>query len=344
MQKFLHHIIYISMSIVLIFMIFTAQNVFAIYETQHRFAHTALTGDLTAHDPSIVRQGKTYYVFATGGGIQIRTSTNLENWVRAGSVFSSIPAWISKDVGTMVTDLWAPDISYVQGTYYLYYAGSAFGKNTSVIGLATNQTLDPADPNYHWVDQGLVIRSTTSDDFNAIDPNLTFDANGNPWLAFGSFWSGIRLRRLETNALGHLSKQDTKIYSLASNPNKHAIEAPFLIYHKPYYYLFASIDSCCLGAKSTYKIVLGRAQSITGPYLNYDGQPMGQNADFKLLAVGSSYAHGPGGESVYLDGNTYRFIFHYYAGSQGSITLAIFNMSWGNDGWPLFSNPFASGQ
>lgn len=337
MQKFLHHITLIFISIVLICVMFRTQNVSAFYETQHHSAQIALRGDLAAHDPSLIRQGKTYYVFATGGGLQIRTSTDLQNWTRAGSVFSTIPSWISQDVGSNVTDLWAPDISYVKGTYYLYYAGSAFGKNTSVIGLTTNQTLDPTNPNYHWVDQGLVIRSTPSDDFNAIDPNLTFDANGNPWLDFGSFWSGIQLRRLDSNSLGHLDQQDTKLYHLASNPNGHAIEAPFLIYHKPYYYLFTSIDYCCRGADSTYKIAMARAQSITGPYLNKDGQPMGQNANFTVVATGSSYAHGPGGESIYLDGNIYRIIFHYYAGSQGKTTFAIFNMSWGKDDWPLFS-------
>ncbi len=323
----------------LICVVFKAQTAFAFYAIPHNGVSISPRGDLAAHDPSIVKQGNTYYVFSTGGGIQIRTSTDLISWTRAGFVFSAIPSWISHAVGSNVTDLWAPDISYVKGTYYLYYAGSVFGKKTSIIGLATNQTLDPTSPKYHWDDKGLVLQSTESDDFNAIDPNLTFDAHGNPWLDFGSFWSGIRLSRLDPS----FSKASQPYYHLASNAQGHnAIEAPFLIYHNGYYYLFASTDYCCRDANSTYRTVVTRAQNIIGPYSNQDGQPVGHTANFTVLLHGSSYAHGPGGESLYLDGNIYRFICHYYAGSQGKTTLAILNILWSSDGWPHLYYPFST--
>lgn len=63
---------------------------------------------------------------------------------------------------------------------------STFGKNRSVIGLATNRTLDPRSPNHRWVDEGLVVRSTPEDDWNAIDANLAVDERGTPWLVWGS--------------------------------------------------------------------------------------------------------------------------------------------------------------
>jgi hypothetical protein len=75
-------------------------------------------------------------------------------------------------------ELWAPDISYSHGMYRLYYAYSLFGVNTSGIGLALNKTLDAKSPQYKWVDQGLVLDSKASDDFNAIDPNYVEDAHG----------------------------------------------------------------------------------------------------------------------------------------------------------------------
>jgi arabinan endo-1,5-alpha-L-arabinosidase len=74
--------------------------------------------------------------------------------------------------------------------YYLYYAVSAFGKNTSAIGVATNKTLDPSDKNFNWIDHGEVIESVPGRDlWNAIDPNLII-AENEPWLVFGSFWNG----------------------------------------------------------------------------------------------------------------------------------------------------------
>ena len=177
-----------------------------------------LSGDFWGtHDPSIMKEGDTWYVFATGlaprGQMAIRCSQDLHVWKHCGQVFTEIPEWIRKESpGTK--ELWAPDISYFNGQYHLYYAYSLFGKNTSGIALATNKTLDSASPDYKWVDQGLVLRSGTGDDFNAIDPNLVMDASGQTWLAFGSFWSGIKMRRID-RATGKLSVEDSHLYALA---------------------------------------------------------------------------------------------------------------------------------
>src|ERR1700712_2424221 len=98
------------------------------------------------HDPSIAKDGGTYYVFATGkapegGQFPMRCSEDLVTWRRCGHVFDEIPKWIQeRSPGTK--ELWAPDISFSHGMYRLYYAYSLFGKNTSGIALATNKTLD----------------------------------------------------------------------------------------------------------------------------------------------------------------------------------------------------------
>src|SRR5579871_417537 len=124
------------------------------------------------HDPSMIAQGHTYYLFSTGapdgsvgnGNIQIRTSSDLRHWQYRGTVFKDIPGWITDAVGP-IPNLWAPDISYWGGLYHLYYAGSSFGTTNSVIGLATNVTLDQTSPHYRWGDRGLVIRSVQGDDW-----------------------------------------------------------------------------------------------------------------------------------------------------------------------------------
>ena len=107
--------------------------------------------------------GGTYYLFSTGdpagtignGNIQIRTSPYLRHWTYTGTVFADKPAWITAALGS-IPNLWAPDISYFGGLWHLYYAGSRFGSNNSVIGLATTPALDPRSPRYHWTDDGLV--------------------------------------------------------------------------------------------------------------------------------------------------------------------------------------------
>ena len=161
-----------------------------------------------AHDPSMIREGETYYVFTTGkspagGQLAIRCSSDLIHWRHCGQVFEAVPVWIKqRSPGTR--DLWAPDISYSGGRYHLYYAYSLFGKNTSGIALATAQTLDPNSPLHGWHDEGLVLESIAADDYNAIDPNYIEDATHHAWLAFGSFWTGIKMRSLDA-ATGKLS-------------------------------------------------------------------------------------------------------------------------------------------
>jgi arabinan endo-1,5-alpha-L-arabinosidase len=310
-----------------------------------------LSGDFWGtHDPSIMKDGNTWYVFATGkakggGQFQIRCSSDLHAWKLCGQVFDAIPDWIHKDSpGT--EELWAPDISFHNGVYQLYYAYSLFGKNTSGIALATNKTLDPASPDYKWVDHGLVLRSVASDDFNAIDPNFIVDARGNSWLAFGSFWSGIKMRRLD-NATGMLSKEDTKVYALASRakpenaapappnlpPDWEAVEAPFVVHHGGYYYLYVSWDLCCRGTKSTYRTMVGRSKNVTGPYTDQDGKPMLQGGGTQLLTPNQRWL-GPGGESVFMQkGGDDLIVFHAYDAKSGKPALQISTIGWEN-GWP----------
>lgn len=309
-----------------------------------------LTGDYAGtHDPSIARQGENYYVFATGkapdgGQMAIRCSKDLLAWKLCGHVFDEIPAWIRK-VSPAILELWAPDISYFNGKYHLYYAYSAFGVNTSGIALATNETLDPASPKYKWNDEGLVLKSEKSDNFNAIDPNIVFDASGQPWLSFGSFWSGIKMRRIDA-ATGKAASTDPKIYSLASRteppnaapakpglpPDWQAIEAPFIVRHGEYYYLFVSFDLCCRGTGSNYRTMVGRSRSVTGPYVDAGGQPMLQGGGTELLVANNRWI-GPGGESVLQRPEGDIIVFHAYDAATGKPSLQISSLVW-KDGWP----------
>lgn len=310
-----------------------------------------LTGDVQGtHDPSIIKEGNTWYLFGTAtqrkrdGELPIRCSNDLHSWKRCGYVLPGIPDWIKKE-SPETRELWAPDISYFDGLYHVYYAFSAFGKNTSGIALLTNKTLDPKSPKYKWEDKGLVLRSTTSDDYNAIDPNLVIDGHGQTWLAFGSFWGGIKMRRIDRKT-GKLSATDTKLYSLASrlrtpsaaprNPNlppdSEAVEAPFIVHHGRFYYLFVSFDLCCRGVHSTYRTMVGRSSEVTGPYADESGNPMMEGGGTQLLASNQRWI-GPGGESVLLGKPEDMMVFHAYDATTGRPSLQISSIAWVN-GWP----------
>jgi len=315
-----------------------------------------LAGDYAlTHDPSIAKDGATYYVFATGkstdgGQFPLRCSEDLVHWRMCGHVFDAIPDWVrERSPGTK--ELWAPDISFEHGEYRLYYAYSLFGVNTSGIGLATNKTLDRKSPKYQWVDKGLVLESKASDDFNAIDPNYIEDTNHHAWLSFGSFWGGIKMRALDAST-GMLAKNDSKVYSLAGRvkpehpapqkfdpehptlpPDWQAIEAPFIASHGGYYYLFVSFDLCCRGTRSTYHTMVGRSRSVTGPYIDQAGLSMTQGGGTLLLGPNKRWL-GPGGESVFHQSDgTDLIVFHAYDATTGRPSLQISSIVW-KDGWP----------
>lgn len=297
-------------------------------------------GDIRrVHDPHIIAADGNYYIFCTGGGIPIRRSKDLIHWERIGTVFANIPEWTRTEVPG-ARGLWAPDVSYFNNQYHLYYSVSTFGRNRSCIGHTVNATLDPASPKYKWIDLGKVIESTPGqDDWNAIDPNIILDDQNQPWLAFGSFWSGIKLQRIDPQT--GKPPADSKMIALAARPKPGAIEAPCMIRRQGYYYLFVSFDYCSRGVDSTYKIMVGRSKQITGPFLDKTGTPMLEGGG--TLVLGShGHVRGPGHNSVLIEGQKHWLIHHYYDADQyGVPTLQIRPLTWDKEDWPIAGEPYA---
>ncbi len=299
---------------------------------------------ISVHDPVMIKQGKTYYLFATGKGIAVWSSRDMKKWNREQPVFSEAPAWANDVVPDFKNHIWAPDITYHNGQYYLYYSVSAFGKNTSAIGVATNKTLRATDPGYAWVDHGIVVESVPGRDmWNAIDPNLVIDAEEQPWLAFGSFWGGLKLVKLRQDLLA-IAADAPEWHTLVKRAHTEpldlrkagdgAVEAPFIYKKGNYYYLFASFDFCCKGPESTYKIVVGRSENVAGPYLDKEGRKMVQGGG-SLLLEGNKDWHGVGHNAVYnFDGQEYLVFHGYDANDEGKSKLLIKKLGWDKDGWP----------
>jgi len=310
------------------------------------------------HDPVAARCGDTWYLFSTGFGINILSSPDLVSWEPAGRVFETPPQWAVDSVPGYHGHTWAPDILYHEGTWYLYYSCSSFGKNTSAIGVATNRTLDPDSPDYRWEDHGCIVRSIAGrDNWNAIDPNVFIDTDGTGWMSFGSFWSGIKLVRLDASltrvaepqewfpicrrpegTAEDTSQTDDAIHADPRgqdfDPGNGAVEAPFIIRHGEWYYLFVSYDLCCRGAKSTYKVVVGRSASVTGPYIDADGTPLMQGGG-TVVAGGNDRYPGVGHCAVVTDGEGEKMLLHAYDRETGyNSVLLVRPLSWDRDGWP----------
>ena len=308
-----------------------------------------LSGDLSpVHDPVIIREGDAYYVFSTGIGegaqglISARSSRDLVTWTKSKPPFEKLPEWAAKAIPG-ATNMWAPDISFVNGRYRLYYSVSTFGSNRSAIGLATNATLDPAAPDYAWRDEGLVVMSTPDNNYNAIDPAFIADAQGRQWLSLGSFWTGLKLFRLDPKT-GKLLNPAEAPRAIAARPvpagAPSIVEAPYIFERGGWYWLVASYDYCCKGVNSTYYTVIGRAKSVEGPYLGKDGSSLLQGGGTILLRADlqeKQRFRGPGhaGHFRDRDGTDYLVYHAYDRESRGAPTLRIAKLEWGTDGWPV---------
>jgi len=307
------------------------------------YCSTALAIQVEVHDPVMTREGDTYYVFSTGPGITYYASEDLENWRLVGRVFEHEPSWARRVAPGFRGHLWAPDIYRKDGRFYLYYSVSAFGKNTSGIGVTVNETLDPSSPEYRWVDQGMILQSVPNrDHWNAIDPAIVEDDDGNAWMSFGSFWEGIKLVRLEPDLVRLAEPQEW--YSLAkrsgdpmapdADPGIGAIEAPYIFRKDGWYYLFVSFDKCCRGMDSTYKIMVGRSRSVTGPYLDRTGKPMLEGGGTLVLGGNENWVALGHNAAYTFDGKDY-LVFHAYETADNALQkLRILPLSW-EDGWPV---------
>ena len=178
------------------------------------------------HDPVMAYENGTYYLYATGMGVQLMTSTDRKTWTfqRRGAL-TDIPTWTRDSVPGFRGHVWAPDVIHYRGRWWMAYSCSTFGRNTSAIGLASSPTLDFRDSvNYRWQDHGALVCSREHrDQWNAIDPNFVLDEKGNPvkteYFNFGKY-KGMRV--------DEVIKRDTGYYGWImsgdfSNNTKQAI-------------------------------------------------------------------------------------------------------------------------
>ncbi len=307
------------------------------------------------HDPVMIYNDSAYHIYSTGWGIQQMFSHDMKYWtVKRNPVMSVIPKWACDSVAGFEGHVWAPDVMLWHDRWWMAYSCSTFGKNGSAIGLLSTRRLTS---HTIWKDEGCIVSSHENrDNWNAIDPNFIIDENDQPWLTYGSFWDGIQMVQLDTTL--HIKsgcKPVTIARRYASNakniePNptskfagNNAIEAPFILRHGDYYYLFVSWDYCCRGEKSSYRVAVGRSKTVNGPYLDRKGKRMtdgggsilleGDKKEFEAMGHCSAYhlKDGPmAGHDV--------FICHGYSVKlKGAAVLVTREIKWTSDGWPLLT-------
>ena len=308
------------------------------------------------HDPVMAFEDSTWHIFATGMGIQQMSSKDRKTWtVYPQPVMSVIPQWAHDSVPGFTHQVSAPEVIKWHGRWWLAYSCSTFGRNGSAIGLLSSRSLSfPL-----WDDEGCIVTSRESrDNWNAIDPNFVIDDDDQPWLVWGSFWDGIQLIRLDTTmhvAAGEKPRTIARRYNLtdpdgkkalSTNPNPpknptsdfagpNAIEAPFIFKHNGWYYLFVSWDYCCQGAKSNYRVAVGRSRSVEGPYLDPEGRDMRDGGGLIFLEGDKKAFEAAGHCAAYTFDHQDIFICHGYSiAHEGASILIQRPIEWTKEEWP----------
>ena len=295
-------------------------------------------------DPTVQRAlDGTFYAYATG--CQCKKSTDLVNWTNVSGVISR-PTWndtIDANGKKVEYNLWAADVNYVDGKYICYYASALWGNGTRTgIGVAEGTT--PTK----FTDKGKLFRSTEIGVENSIDPCYVeeFDKK---YIVWGSFHD-ICIAELTDDALA--IKNFTPLTNPQSNGSwtRHsgvtklaggAFEGAMIYKRGKFYYLFCSVGSCCNGANSTYKTVVGRSTALKGPYKNKDGGQMVSD-NYTTIISGNDRWKGPGHNSEIItddEGQTWLLYHSYDATNDFNGRLMLLDkITWDKNGWPVIND------
>ena len=271
-----------------------------------------------------------------GHFLPILRSYDLIHWVYMGDAFKERPPWLAGFSG-----LWAPDIQFFNGQYYLYYTtnGTQLPGRGSAIGVATSPS--PTGP---WTDSGgPVVEPQPAP--NGIrfgrwvyDPAVVTDSDGQRYLFYGSFVGGVAARHLSADGL--TTDPATEVPIAAAN----RYEGVSVLRRGGYYYLFASAGECCNGPVSGYSVLVGRATDILGPYTDREGVSLlaDRVGGTPVLSANGNRWIGPGHNTVFtdLDGQDW-FLYHavdrdnpYFVGTNITKRPPLLDRLDWSDGWP----------
>ncbi len=293
-------------------------------------------------DPSIIR-GQTpgddyWYLYCTNerfsdsGAVHllpVSRSADMVNWTYVGDIFDRMPAWVARDGG-----IWAPDIQYFNGQYYLYYSASNTTRGGSAIFVATSKS--PLGP---WTASSTpVVEPCCSPHMRATIDSAIVSDNGQRYIFYGSFDGGISARLLSPDGLHSDPASQVQI----ALPDRY--EASYLVQHDGYFYLMVSAGRCCQGSFSGYGVFAARSQNVLGPYVDRDGSSLldARIGGTPVLSMNGNRWLGPGHNAVATDASGQDWILYhavdaakpYFVGSWTRRPVMLDRLDW-IDGWPV---------
>ena len=264
--------------------------------------------------------------------IAISRSEDLIHWNYVGDVFKQLPPGAASDAL-----LWAPEIQFFNGQYYLYFVVSKTIQGGTAIYVATSNS--PAGP---WTPHPDPVVEPEPADCCGGQPRWTIDQaiveeNGTRYMIYGSFYGGISARELSDDGLHTLRATEVAI----APPYRY--EAAWVMKHDGFYYLMLSAGDCCSGALSGYGVFALRSQHALGPYVDRDGHTLLEPrvGGTPVLAMNGNRWVGPGHNATFTDANGQDWMVYHaidvnkptFAGSWTRRPVLMDRLDW-VDGWP----------
>lgn len=280
-----------------------------------QYINAVIPGDFA--DPSIIRKDDIYYAIGTssewGPHFPIFKSASLSDWQQVGFLFEKKPDWAKGS-------FWAPEYYFHNGIYYVYYTARRQSDGISCIGVATSKF-----PDHGFKDHGVLIEYGSE----AIDA-FVFNDYGQlyiTWKAYGLDKRPIEILGSKLSADG-LSLEG-KPFTLLKDEQGIGIEGQSILKKDQYYYLFYATGACC-GLECTYQVKVARADAITGPYEEYDKNPILRDANGWKCPGHGTFVQDKQGKTFYMY-HAYSKRSHVFTGREGQIA----ELHW-KDGWPSF--------
>jgi GH43 family beta-xylosidase len=274
-----------------------------------------------APDPSVIRVGERDFWATTTSTewapqFPLLHSTDLVHWRQVGAVFPEPPKWAAGK-------FWAPEISYFNGVFYVYYVAQ-HRDGPLTIGVATATRAEGP-----YTDHEPLVGQTSG----SIDPTPVTGDDGRRYLVWKEDGNSrglpttIWIQRLSDDGLS-LAGEARAILANDTPWEGHVVEAPSIIKRGEFFYLFYSGNSCC-GLNCKYAVGVARARSVMGPWEKFAGNPiLKSNAHWRCPGHGSAVDT--------ADGRTF-YLYHAYAKHDsifvGRQTL-LDEITWSSDGWP----------
>lgn len=336
------------------------------------FAAPSFT-NIAVHDPSVIKANNQYYVF--GSHLSVAKSADLKNWSRVADgvstnnpLFNDVTSELAEALAWAETStLWAPDVTYVNGRYLMYYNACRGDSPLSAMGIASSANIEGP-----YTNDGIFLKSgmwgQTSEDGtvyggtlhpNVVDPVIFRDASNRMWMTYGSYSGGIFIMELNPSTGFPYAGQGYGKHLMGGNHAR--IEGAYTIYSPEtgYYYMFVSYGG--LGADGGYNVRVARATSPDGPYYDANGTNMAtvkSNPNLPLFDDATIAPHGvklmgnhvfsgtnntlgyvsPGHNSAYRDATTGQtfLIFHTrFPGRGEQHEVRVHEVFYNEADWPV---------